>query len=346
MRRDNHLRIRTWAKVWAFVTVLLYAKEAWVSGSHSIRFLEPNFFYEYEEGVRKAFISDDQAASYFSRKRMRSTRVFMAALPLFTRFFDEAQQHGIALGTLQLRTLRQRELHGEVAKSATDLVRAEGHTPRLLALNLNAGDKDNYDSNRLIVKLEKDLNSDQASWLFTRVQDLRFAKIAKREAEIAAISEEAAKCWKPGVAATKISKNFALCVGFTDEIRPENEAPFRTQVEALITEIHPAIEKAFRDVSQLKGFFSGDAQRLISVEDKLRKKPTEVELAGLCNPYGPLLDDLGMRTAVYVGGLKVTLLFTIKDRWGGQPSDPQPTMALSQWLEQLGDGPTKNRSAR
>lgn len=47
-----------------------------MSGSHSIQFLEPDFIYEYEEGMRKAFISGDDAEHYFSFKQQRSTKIF------------------------------------------------------------------------------------------------------------------------------------------------------------------------------------------------------------------------------------------------------------------------------
>lgn len=324
--------------MWAMVVILFYAKEAWLSGSHSIRFLETSFFYEYEEGVRKAFINGEQAERYFTSKRTRSTKVFVAALPLFSRFFNEAKQHGIKLGTLQLRRLRHNELHGEPVKSATALVsKPNERVPRLLVLDLNAGEQDSYDTNRFVVKLEEKLNQEQASWLLTRVKALRYTKLAQREAEIEAVSDEAAKRWKAGTAATRVGKNYVLCVGFTEEIRPENEAAFRAQVDALITELHPLVDKGLSDAENLKKFFTGDATRLLSIETKLEKMPQD--LAPLCNPYGPLLDELGMRTAVQSGALKVTLLFASKDRWGANAGDPQLNVALTQWLEQLAAPP-------
>lgn len=332
-------RTAGWLAVLAAAVVLFYAKEARVSGSHAIRFLEPSFIYEYDEGVRKAFFSSEDADSYFTSKRERSTRVFTAALPVFARFFQDAQKHGIRLLELRLRTLSPSALQSPPIESAEQLLARAGEVyPRLVKLNLNAGNRSAYDSNHLLVLLGKGLDREQASWLGSRIAELRFSALAARESEITSVREDAGKRFLPGVAAVRVGKNFALSVGMTDEIRPENQALWSAQAEALATELLPTLTSAFADKETLRPLFTGDPGQLLSLDEKLGKRPEGAALAKLFNPYGPLLDSLGMRSAVQVGGLRVTLLFVVQGAWGARPTDPQPTYGLTQWLQRIGEG--------
>jgi hypothetical protein len=335
-------QLQAWLQVLAAALVVFYAKEAWVSGSHAIRFLEPKFIYEYDDGRRKSFHSSQDANEYFASKKQDSTKAFIAALPLFGQFFQDAAQHGVRLGELRLRTLNQKALSNAPLGTPAELVgKATDEYPRLVKLNLNATDKQAYDSNHLILVLEKAPDQNQATWLWEQAGTLRFAKISQRDAEMAAVSEEATKRFQPGVAAVKMGSNFALAVGLTDELRPENAALFQAQAEALAKEIWPMLQSAFQNEELLKAFFTGDPKQLVSVEKKLGKRPDDKALAPLFNPYGPLLDALGMRSTVQVGGLRVGLLFVAKN---GDPI-PQPTYALTQWLLRATDGPARDGDA-
>ncbi|HPH27528.1 MAG TPA: hypothetical protein PLA87_11820 [Pseudomonadota bacterium] len=336
-------RLRTQLAVLAAILVLLHAREAWVSGSHAIRFLEPNFIYEYEEGVRKAFFNEEDASSYFGSKRERSTRVFTAALPLFTHFFQEAQQQGIELLDLRLRSLDRSALQSPAVQSAEQLVtKPDDVYPRLVKLDLQAGSARSGNVNHLLILLRKGVDANQASWLWKRISALSYAELSNREAEIAKVSPDASKRFLPGTAAVRVGNKFALSVGMTDAIRPENEKRFAAQAEALATELLPALTSAFASEDLLPHFFTGDHRKLISLQEKLGEKFPQSKQAELFNPYGPLLDRLGMRTSVQVGGLQVTLLLVVKGQWGAAPSDPQLSSGLTQWLQRVGDGPTQS----
>lgn len=335
-------RLRMQLAVLVAVLVMLHAKEAWVSGSHAIRFLEPNFIYEYEEGVRKAFFNEEDASSYFGSKRERSTRVFTAALPLFTRFFQEAQQQGIELGELRLRSLDHSALQSPAIKSIEQLAMKPGDVyPRLVKLDLQSSSASSGNVNHLLILLRKGVDGKQASWLWKHISALSFDELASREAEIAKVSPDASKRFLPGAAAVRVGNNFALSIGMTDEIRPENEKRFAAQAEALATELLPAVTSAFANEELLPHFFTGDHHKLISVKEKLGEKFPQSRQADLFNPYGPLLDSLGMRTSVQVGGLQVTLLLVVKGQWGAEPTDPQLSSGLTQWLQRVSEGPTR-----
>ena len=336
-------RLRTPLAVLAAILVLLHAKEAWVSGSHAIRFLEPNFIYEYEEGVRKAFFNEEDANSYFGSKRERSTRAFTAALPLFARFFQEAQQQGIELGELRLRSLDLSALQSPALKSAEQLAMKAGDVyPRLVKLDLQSGSASSGNINHLLFLLRKGVDAKQASWIWKHISALSFAELSSREAEIAKVSPDASQRFLPGTAAVRIGNKFALSIGMTDAIRPENEKFFAAQAEALATELLPAVTSAFAREDLLPHFFTGDHRKLISLKEKLGEKFPQSRQAALFNPYGPLLDSLGMRTSVQVGGLQVTLLLVVKGQWGAAPNDPQLSSGLTQWLQRVGAGPTQS----
>lgn len=332
-------RLRTQLAVLAALLVLLHAKEAWVSGSHAIRFLEPNFIYEYEEGVRKAFFNEEDASSYFGSKRERSTRVFTAALPLFTHFFHEAQKQGIELGELRLRALDLSALQSPAVQSAEQLAMKAGDVyPRLVKLDLQATSASRSNINHFLILLRKGVNAKQASWIWKHVSALSFAELSNREGEIAKVSPGASQRFLPGTAAVRVGNNFALSVGMTDAIRPEHEKQFTAQAEALATELFPTVTSAFASEDLLPHFFTGDHRKLTSLKEKLGEKFSQSRQAELFNPYGPLLDSLGMRTSVQVGGLQVTLLLVVKGQWGAAPNDPQLSSGLTEWLHRVSEG--------
>lgn len=345
-RKRASRRVALRLAVLAAALVFLYAKEAWVSGSHAIRFLEPNFIYDFDEGVRKSFHSAQDSREYFDEKRERSTRVFTAALPLFTSFFQESRKHGVKFLELRLRDLDQGALQDPPIDSADKLVgKAEEVYPRAIKLDLNATNRDSYGINQLILMLERGLDRRQADWLWSRVAALRYSALASREAEIARVAAACGERFLPGVTTARIGKNFALSVGMPEEIRPENEKLWAAQAEALLIELLPVVTNAFASDELLRLFFSGDPAQLVSLEEKFGQRPQGAELAKLFNPYGPLLDSLGMRTTVQVGGLRVTLLYVVKGKWGEAPKNPQPTSAISQWLERVGAGRVKSDAA-
>ncbi len=326
----------------ALIVILFYSREAWVSGSHYVRFLEPKFIYEYDDGRRKSFRSAQDADEYFASKQQHSAAVFTAALPVFTQFFKDAAHHGVRLGELQLRTLSQSTLGNAPLSSVADLLNKTESYPRLVKLNLNAADKNSYDINHLLVVLQKAPNQKQAQWLWDHVTELRFVTLAARETEIAAVKEDTTKSFQRGVTAVKMGKNFALSVGFPEQLRPTNASHFQAQAEALAKELWPTLQSAFQNEELLSAFFSGEPQRLISIETKLGKRPDDAELAPLFNPYGPLQDSLGIRTTIQVSKLRVTLLFVVQDEWAAAPKDPRLTSALTQWLQRVVEGPPRD----
>lgn len=337
------MRIGAWLGALAALVVVLYAKEAFLSGSHFIQFLEPSFVYEYEDEVRKIFRSGDGADEYFEAKRQHSRRVFVAALPLFSRFFQEARKHGIELGELPLRALDPQALYGGALQSAEPLTQKDATYPRVVKLHLQRVDKDRSGTTHLTLWLQKAPDRKQAAWLWEKAAELRYETLAQRETEIQAVSEDALKQFVRAttLAAARVGKDFALSVGTTGEIRTENQRWLSAQTEALTAELFPVVQRALKDEALRKQFFTGDNRRLVSLDAKLGKRTEEAALLPLFNPHGPLSDELGMRTAEQVGGLRVTLLFVVKDRWRAQPGDPDLTTTLSQWLRRAAEGPAR-----
>lgn len=339
------MRIGAWLGTLAALFLVLYAKEAFLSGSHFIQFLEPSFVYEYEDEVRKIFRSGDGADEYFEAKRQQSRRVFVAALPLFARLFQEARQQGIELGELPLRALDPQALYGGALQSAEPLTQKDATYPRVVKLHLQGQgvDKGRSGTTHLTLWLRKAPDRKQAAWLWEKAAELRYAALAQREAEIQAVSEDALKQFMPAttLAAARVGKDFALSVGTPGEIRAENQRWLSAQTEALAKELFPVVQRALKDESLRKHFFLGDSRRLVSLDAKLGKRTEGAALLPLFNPHGPLSDALGMRTAEQAGGLRVTLLFVVKDRWRGQPGDPDLTSTLSQWLRRAAEGPAR-----
>lgn len=296
--RAQQMLFRTWLSALASALVILYAKHALSKVTHSIRFLEPGFLYEYQEGFRK-FIHDadyteeeDGPDEDSASKQQQSTRVFAAALPLFSRLIEDARMQGIELGELPLRVIRP-SMYGAMLHSMEQLAQEGKIYPHQLTLNLNAGDKNPSGINCLTLWLSKPLERKQAEWLWARAAELRFATLAQHKAEIQGVNEDTVKRFAPATVVTRVGRNFALSVGLYDRVRLESQRWLTAQAEALAQELFPVVERTFRDAALRKEFFTGDSGQLISLDVKLGKRPQGAALAQLFNPYGPPLDALG-----------------------------------------------------
>ena len=309
-----------------------------MSSSHFARFLEPQFVYVYEDALRVEFLTEEAALRHFRSERQRSRRVFVAALPVFARFLAGAEAQGIALGDLRLRGLSAQALEGPACATAADVLgAADAPYPRLVKLDLSAPGPAAYDRNHLNILLEQAPSPQQAAWLLTQAADLRYTTLAQREAAIEALGG-AEVPWVAGFAAVRVGHCVALSVGRTDDVRADNVAHFQAQAEALATELFPQVEQAFASEARLSALFTGDARALVPIRSKLGEARTAEDLAALFNPHGPLLDARGRRSAVQVGGLRVTLLYAVQGAGGARPADPQPTRELEAFLARIGAG--------
>ena len=255
------------------------------SGAHALRFLTPRYAYEHEERTRKIFKDEDSSNRYFAAKIEHSRKVFESARPRIERFFAEAKRRGIAFDSLALRD------EPKTIASIDDLRgRASGSVRLLLEVAPDAP----YDD-VLVVHLARALDAKQRTRLWAQLPTLRFLTL---EQDDEALAKDVSQSFRVGFGTIRIAPRFALWVGNTDEIRPEDERLFTGQAETLADEVFPALRAALDDPKRLPLLVTGDTQRLVSLTDKLKGATPD---SRSFNPWGPLSDQLGMRDSTRVG---------------------------------------------
>lgn len=309
----------------ALVWLSLASARVFASGAHAISFLEKSFVYEHEETSRKIFRDAQQSDRYFAGKVEHSTRVFFAALPRLERFLSDAKAHGIELVPLALRTLGD---GGETSIPSAHALcqRSAARVPMTARLPLDT--RDNLDA--LTVSIGKALDEAQARWLWAQLPQLSFAMLEKDVTDQERTDAAAPPKTLAGFGAVRLSRRFALWVGSVEEIRPQNEAAFRAQADTLADEIFPALEAAFADDARRSLLVAGDTRRLVAPQSRLRIDGASAPF----NPYGPLLDEVGMRVGAQAGRLQVRVLLVVDHKWGEHEGDPQPD-GLQQYLQAL-----------
>jgi hypothetical protein len=304
-----------------------------LSGAHAVRFLEPDFLYEHEELTRKIFRDAASSDSFFSDMLDHSARVFLASLPALERLVAQARERGIPLEPLALRGLRV-DGPDEPPDSAERLLAMSAEPlPRLLRLPLDRSPGRPY-NDHLVVQVGGALDAAQAGWLWEQLPAIRFNALEQDQEAVERIGRANPRPFQAGFSTIRPGARFSLWVGCTAEIRPQNEPRFLAQADALADEIFPPLEAAFADPDRIKRLVTGNAGRLIALQKKLGRPPGRQDHS-LFNPWGPLSDSLGMRSAADAGLLEARLLFTVRGTWRAKPDDPGLTGSLSSYLQRL-----------
>ena len=298
----------------AFLFLSLFPKEAWVSGSHGVSFLEPEFSYTYQEFNTKK-LPPDRYQEHFRSRRLESQRRYLALLPELKRLIANAKKEGVSITTLGALELSSMTTH---APAQTSLASFLAHATtqagpvrlELTPKELQTGESENV----LTLWIGKPLSSGQAKWLWQESRKSSF--LTNDETSPAAGSKESPKnAFVQTLAAEHYGKKFSYAVFLVQAIRQESVAHFKKQLESEASRVFPKVEKFFETTKNLNEYLDGDLAKL---------GPAHAKNATQFNPFGPLSDDLGYREGTWAGQFHHMLLFN---------PGVTPTAKFSNWFE-------------
>jgi len=288
------------------------------SGGYGTRFVGEDFGLSFESGVRKRFVSGEQARRYMAAWDRRYYGHLSRALPAASALLNKARKRGLGVGKLRL------DLD---ALQLADPAEVERIDRRALPVNISfrLGAK-----GPLSQRIELTLVRPAKATAMKRLQRSLDAVLAygrgKDEGDDLAEAPLAVRRPTPACAFDGV---FAAYVGSKDKSLLSAQPALKRRFQDQLGRIMPGLQARFS---------APKAASQLGVDKLLPVKPVARALAGddLCaifNPWGPLVDDgppALLRMDMQVGRVQVIVMLAANKYDWGKVND-----TLQTWLEEV-----------
>lgn len=271
-----------------------FPREALVSSTANIKYLDPYFQFEYTENVRK-IVDSDRYDDYWADKARELERALVRMLPRHHQFLSEVQSARLPLLPLPLNF---------------------GRTSHKLSLKGKAG------TSEFVFQFSRALSPEEAQTL------QRLVKVLDYEAALPAPPEDhgaGTKAESPlvhGAIAYRPFQKFTLAAILSAYMTKENRPAL---VKKLEQELDVAAEKirVGYESREKAGKVWLDPAQLVSLKEQLgdqfEKAMAEPVSHSIFRPFGPLFDTAGRRTNHASGALIYSMLFVSQKPWDETP---------------------------
>lgn len=301
-----------------------------MSGNAGFTYLDPYFQFSYKENVRKV-VDSEHYDQYWQKKSEGFSSVLGSSVPQMKKILKQMLDSKIPIVPLNMAP------HGpeKIITTPEELIKLDPHQNIKILINEKSG------KSTFVFYFNQVPTLDQAKRFFELIHLLEFQNLSQNASKNETGEMKAREKIQLGASKYKLYDKFSLAVITTAYISTDNLHATEKVLDAEMLRISKKIGTDFDQLaSQNKVWI--DPQSLVPLKVKFGSNLNAALTASLdksvFNPYGPLFDDLGLRTIHRTELLTYSMLFVTKEKWKEDPKWSSQRAAFENWFSKSING--------